>query len=617
MKNQKLGNGGIEEWGNGRMGESVSIKGYGGITLLPYSPILLFIVILFNISTFSLQAQVQAPDFLCVTNDTLRWDVPNNTCGAFQNYTIYASQNQNGPYVILDSVTNVNQTSYYHKNAGTSRWFYFLQSRYNCPGQTVLSSDTLDNRIPEAPVIRFVSVATDGTVEIGWTPSPSPEAYAYVISKNTPSGTAIIDTVINGTTFLDTSARADERVETYYVVTLDRCGNTSLIPPPHSTLLLRATGASACDRSVKLEWALYRNWQNPIEKHEILVSENGGTPKVVAEAAGNATSYTLQNAKPNIDYCFSVRAIESVTKNIAVSSQSCQKLNVIGGITQLIATNATVTADNKAAVSWIWNTDAQLKTVLIQRSTDNRNFTNVNTQTNPPNPLNPTNNLNDTGANPSQGAVYYQIKTTDACNAEVTSNVVATIFLKSTTQGSAGTNVLEWTPYVNENVTNIIYELYRIVPNVAPVLVTIANSSVQTFTDNIDLTDPNQATACYFIVARAQITLPDGSTQTVESQSNTACSSQEAKIYIPNAFAPLGTNKEFRPYLQFGEPTDYLMSIYDRWGGIIFQTKSFSEGWNGQSQGKDAPQGVYTYLIQLTQSNGAIIQQAGTVLLVR
>lgn len=581
-----------------------------------YLPIIL-LGIFFLSKTPHLEAQVQAPVFFCVTNDTLRWEIPTNTCGAFMSYIVYTSENQNGPYTPLDTITNASQTSYFHENAGTNRRFYYLQSRYNCPGQPILSSDTLDNRIPEAPTISSASVDTNGHVRLTWVSSPSPEAYAYVISKNLPAGTTIIDTVINGTTYIDTSARANEQVETYYVTALDRCGNGSLIPPAHSTLLLKAVGASACDRTVKLEWALYKNWQNPIEKHEILLSENGGAPRKVGEAAGNATTYTFQNAGANIEYCFSVRAVERVTGNSAVSSQSCLTLNVIPGITQLLLTNASVVADTLVAVSWIWNPDAQLKNVFIQRSSNGNNFTNVNTQTTPPPLLNASNTLSDRGATPGQGAVYYQIKTQDACDVEITSNQVATIFLESAAHGTAGNNVLRWTNYINENASNLTYELYRVEANAAPVLIGTTNGNTREWTDQVDLTNPNQATACYYILAKAVVTLPDGKMQEIQSRSNTACSSQEAGIYIPNAFAPNGNNREFRPYLQFGEPVGYTMSIFDRWGNLIFETRSFSEGWDGRSRGKDAPQGVYTYLIRLEQGEGKMIQKAGTVVLLR
>ncbi len=578
---------------------------------------ILILGILCCFKTSPLEAQVQAPAFLCVTNDTLRWEVPTNTCGAFISYIVYTSQDQNGPYTSLDTITDANQTSYFHERAGTNRRFYYLQSRYNCPGQPILSSDTLDNRIPEAPSISAASVDTNGQVRLTWTPSPSPEAYAYVISKNLPAGTTIIDTVINGTTYLDTLARANEQVETYYVTTLDRCGNGSLIPPAHSTLLLKAVGASACDRTVKLEWALYKNWKNPIEKHEILLSENGGAPRKVGEAAGNATTYTFQNAGANIEYCFSVRAVESVTGNGAVSSQACLTVNVVPGITQLLITNASVVVDTLVAVSWIWNTDAQLKNVFIQRSFNGTTFTNINTQTTPPPVLNASNTLSDRGATPSQGAIFYQIKTQDACDVEITSNQVATIFLESAAQGTAGNNVLRWTSYINQNATNLTYELYRVEANAAPVLVGTTDANTRELTDRVDLTNANQATACYYVLAKAIVTLPDGKMQEIQSRSNTACSSQEAGIYIPNAFAPNGTNREFRPYLQFGEPVGYTMSIFDRWGNLIFETRSFSEGWDGRSRGKDAPQGIYTYLIKMERTDNTTIQKAGTVLLVR
>lgn len=606
----KLGNGGMGEWGNRNIGRCQGISPF-------YYPVIFILFMNFNLLSFSIHAQVVAPTFLCVTNDTLRWDPPTNTCGAFISYLVYTSPNQNGPYTILDTITNPNQTSYFHENAGSSRRYYFLQSRYNCPGQAVLSSDTLDNMIPEPPIISSASVDENGHVLLQWTPSPSPEAYAYVISKNTSSGTAILDTVVNGNTYLDITAKANEQVETYYVTTIDRCGNSSLIPPPHSTMMLRETSGSACDRTVKLDWDLYKNWTNPIEKHEILVSENGGVPKKIAEAPGNATSYTIQNVGANTEYCFSVRAIESKTGNAAASNQSCVKLDVVPGITQLVATNATVTPDYKVSIDWRWNTDAQLKKVVIQRSSDGNNFSDINTQMPPATPLQEKNTFKDTGANPDQGTFFYRIKTVDNCDATITSNSISTIFLQSEAQGTAGNNVLKWSAYANENATNVIYEVYRLETSGAPILLGTVGNPNREWTDQLDLQNPNQAGACYFVIARAQVNLPDGTFESIESISNTACSSQSAKIYIPNAFAPNGTNRDFRPYLQFGEPSDYTLSIFDRWGGLLFQTKSLNEGWDGSSNGKDLPTGVYTYLMRLVQANGEIIQRAGTVTLLR
>ncbi|MBK7872077.1 MAG: hypothetical protein IPJ74_16070 [Saprospiraceae bacterium] len=39
-------------------------------------------------------AQIAAPELICVKNDTLFWNIPNNTCGAFRAYNIYFSQTE-------------------------------------------------------------------------------------------------------------------------------------------------------------------------------------------------------------------------------------------------------------------------------------------------------------------------------------------------------------------------------------------------------------------------------------------------------------------------------------------------------------------------------------------
>lgn len=569
-----------------------------------------WMVVLFMLVFANLQAQdFFAPDFLCVTNDTLRWNLPPAECSDFNNYTIFASQNMDGPYAELTVITDPQQTQFFHANAGNDVWFYYLTADINCNGRTNVSSDTLDNRIPEAGLMRYVSVRGED-VEIGWEPSPSPEVFAYIISKNTASGTAIIDTVFGGNTYLDTTAMLSEGPETYFVVAIDQCGNNSLIPPPHTTMLLEGMGASACDRTVDLSWDLYRNWENPIDRHEIWVSENGGTPYKAGEAAGSATAYTFQNAGADIAYCFTVRAVEAGTGNTASTNEVCLTLDVIPGVSELVVTNVSVTPDNAVNVAWIWNENAEIERAEVQRSGST-----INSQMPTP-PLSRNNTFLDEGADPAQGSISYQIRTTDACDAVVTSNTVSTIFLQAQTQ-DLNNNFLTWSDYQNENATTVTYELYRQTASGAPTLLTTYPLGTNEHIDGIDPNDPEQASACYFILTKATITLRDGSTLEVESRSNVACVSQDSELFIPNAFVPDGVNREFRPVLQFGLPADYAMVIYDRWGGVLFETQSIEQGWNGRKNGNPLPQGVYTYHIKLTQTGGKVIERAGTFVLLR
>jgi len=598
-------------WEHGRMGgwENWRMRGWehgkkGG-----------WMVVLFMLVLANVQAQdTFAPDFLCVTNDTLRWNLPPAECSDFNNYTIFASQNVDGPYAELTVITDPQQTQFFHANAGNDAWFYYLTADINCNGRTNVPSDTLDNRIPQAGLMRYVSVRGED-VEIGWEESASPEVFAYIISKNTASGTAIIDTVFDGTTYLDTTAMLSEGPETYFVVAIDRCGNSSLIPPPHTTMLLEGMGASACDRTVDLSWDLYQNWENPITRHEIWVSENGAEPYRAGEAAGSATSFTFQNAGADIEYCFTVRAVEAGTGNIASTNEVCLTLDVIPGVTELVVTNASVTTGNAVNVAWIWNDNAQIERTEVQRSSGGANFATINSEA-PASPLNRNNTFLDEGADPTQGSVFYQIQTTDACDVIVTSNAVGTVFLQAQTQ-NLNNNFLSWSDYQNENTTDVVYEVYRQTASGTPDLITTDASGANEYTDGIDPNDPAQASACYFVIARATVTLRDGSMIEVESRSNTACVSQDSELFIPNAFVPDGVNREFRPVLQFGLPADYAMVIYDRWGGLLFETQSIEQGWDGRTNGNPLPQGVYTYHIKLTQTGGKVIERAGTFVLIR
>ena len=220
------------------------------------------ICLVFLIQATYLQAQIEPPAFLCIKNDTLVWETPTNPCGPFVGYEVYFSESFAGPYSLLTTITDPSVTTFNHDNPAGDIRFYYLQSNFDCPGEPVLTSDTLDNRIPEAGPIQSVSVINGDQVQIDWAPSPSPEVFAYIISRNTQTGTTVIDTVYGTNTYIDTTAAPDEMSEVYFVVALDPCGNTSLVGMPHNTILLSSTEADPCERSITLSWNAYQNWPN-------------------------------------------------------------------------------------------------------------------------------------------------------------------------------------------------------------------------------------------------------------------------------------------------------------------------------------------------------------------
>jgi gliding motility-associated-like protein len=79
-------------------------------------------------------------------------------------------------------------------------------------------------------------------------------------------------------------------------------------------------------------------------------------------------------------------------------------------------------------------------------------------------------------------------------------------------------------------------------------------------------------------------------------------------FYIPNAFSPNGDgiNDVFHPYGYNVETENYQMTIYDRWGNVIFISNSLNTPWDGtsfNSNGNIVQPGVYVYQIKVRLNN--------------
>jgi gliding motility-associated-like protein len=66
------------------------------------------------------------------------------------------------------------------------------------------------------------------------------------------------------------------------------------------------------------------------------------------------------------------------------------------------------------------------------------------------------------------------------------------------------------------------------------------------------------------------------------------------RFFIPNAFSPNGDelNDRFQPVTAV-DLKDYTLTIYNRWGELIYQSQNQHKGWDGMHQGKPVPQGTY------------------------
>jgi gliding motility-associated-like protein len=94
-----------------------------------------------------------------------------------------------------------------------------------------------------------------------------------------------------------------------------------------------------------------------------------------------------------------------------------------------------------------------------------------------------------------------------------------------------------------------------------------------------------------------QIAISDqGCRDTVEKVLNI---NQEQLIFVPNAITPDGDtyNEVFKPYMTGIDIYDYHLTIFNRWGEIVFESYDLSKGWNGTYGGEIVQDGVYIWQI--------------------
>ena len=70
-------------------------------------------------------------------------------------------------------------------------------------------------------------------------------------------------------------------------------------------------------------------------------------------------------------------------------------------------------------------------------------------------------------------------------------------------------------------------------------------------------------------------------------------------FYVPNSFTPNGDgiNDVFKPSGEAIDITNYSMTIYNRWGKVVFKTNDINAGWDGKYNGEKVPTGVYAWKI--------------------
>jgi len=108
-----------------------------------------------------------------------------------------------------------------------------------------------------------------------------------------------------------------------------------------------------------------------------------------------------------------------------------------------------------------------------------------------------------------------------------------------------------------------------------------------------------------------------------EDQSLDVSSLRFPNIFTPNAD---GKNDVFKPFLADDAEFNilqympsYNLLIYNRWGGLIYESTGVGKQWDGKTNGEDLSAGVYYFIVnyQITCGTSGTVEAKGEVELTR
>jgi len=91
-----------------------------------------------------------------------------------------------------------------------------------------------------------------------------------------------------------------------------------------------------------------------------------------------------------------------------------------------------------------------------------------------------------------------------------------------------------------------------------------------------------------------------------------------SSLNVPKAWSPNddGHNDKLYPLTTNIKDLKYFR-IYNRWGQLMFETKTLGQGWDGKFNGIPQVMDVYTWVVEATGLDGRYYKQSGNSILMR
>lgn len=468
----------------------------------------------------------------------------------------------------------------------------------------------LIDRAPVPPPIRYVTVESDNDIYIEWNryTDTARDFGAYRLEQNTGAGWVEIfrSEQLIDTTFIASSLQTRFDDHCYRLLVENHCkrpSNTQL-SIPHC--VVRLTAVPSTD-AIQLDWTAYKGWPG-VKRYRVyrVGGYNSPNRRLIATLPADSLSFIDTDMFCYREFTYRIEA-EADHDNIFSWSNIDEEIpNHFPLGDSLHIVRATVVDDDYVQVEWERPFVRQGNRVILERNTG-QVWERMWLQT-----YNEPNTIFEDRRVPVDQAIYrYRGFVIDSCGDPLPiGRNGRNILLKGDRKG--GTNYLSWSPYDRWKEGVKRYEILVFNEDLQRNEIVGTTDGLTTYFED-RTTELVQVRYCYTIRAIEE----SGGFDTL-ALSNEVCLYIDPIFYAPTAFSPNGDGHNETFTVPASSVGSYHLQIFNRWGNLIFESRTPNQGWDGTYKGTAVPEGVYVWTVYATGLTGRpIIEQTGSVTLIR
>jgi len=459
-------------------------------------------------------------------------------------------------------------------------------------GLNLSSADNCDSKVQTfnalpslpAPTINKLTTLDKARIQLDFSTQPHIQ-YRLEIAVNSAGPFQQLATLYDTSTFTTTNLNTETNYYCFRLSAFDVCNGfnnySNVVCSPKFNLDIQS-GIN------KLSWVTANTGIQSTE-----VDRDGATHTIIP---GAPASFDDIDIECKTTYCYKI--INRYAGGVRSESlQFCGKSFKIN-IPPAITNASSVVTPQGLNIEWIQEPGSAPTSYNILIASDGQIFTNLGTS--------PTTKFLHKGYS-SESNFIYRIDYTDECdNKSPEGIVVSPIRMAGTIDNNIVT--LNWTEYQGwiNGVSEYIIDKFDLQGK----LIRSIHAGINT-TYIDDEIDPNHQFVNYRIRAIAN---QSGVTASI---SNTMDFIKDSKIFFPTAFSPNGDKLNDRFFVKGQFIVKMELSIFNRWGELLFTTDKKDDTWDGTFNGKPVAEDAYIWSALVTDLAGRTYKETGTVALLR